>query len=74
MDTLGFIPPGHPKTQGVCERAVEKDPWQLKDVLYHFKTEKMCERAVEAGYSNLTLVTSRQEKCVEKWCAWSHAT
>ena len=51
MDTLRFIPPGHPKTQGVCERAVEKDPWQLKDVLYHFKTEKMCERAVEAGYS-----------------------
>ena len=27
MDTLRFIPPGHPKTHGVSEKAVEKDPW-----------------------------------------------
>ena len=27
---LRFIAPNRPKTQGVYERAVEKDPWQLK--------------------------------------------
>ena len=31
----------------MCERAVRKDPWQLKDVPYYFRTEKMCERVVE---------------------------
>ena len=42
MHPLRFIPPDHPKTQEVCERAVEKWPWQLKDVPDHFKKEKMC--------------------------------
>ena len=45
--SLRFITPGHPKVQGTCGRAVEKDPWQLKDVFDHFKTDKMCERVVE---------------------------
>ena len=44
---LRLIPLDHPKTEGVCERAVEKDPQKLKDVPYHLKREKMCERAVE---------------------------
>ena len=44
---LIFITPGHPKAQVVGERAVEKDPWQLKDVPDHFKMEKMCESAAE---------------------------
>ena len=29
---LRFIPPDHPKAQGVREKYVEKDPWQLKNV------------------------------------------
>ena len=48
---MGYTPPkitsGHPKVQGLRERAVEKNPWQLKDVSVHFKMDKMCERAVE---------------------------
>ena len=54
LQPLRFILLKHPKIQEVCERAVEKDPWQLKDYLItdhlisdHFKTEKMCERAVK---------------------------
>ena len=39
--------PDNLKTQGMCERAVEEDPWELKDDPYHFRTEKMCERVVE---------------------------
>ena len=35
------------KTQEMCGRAAEEDPWELKDVPYHFQTEKMCEGVVE---------------------------
>ena len=34
------------KTQEMCNKAVEVDPWQLKDVPYRFKTHKMCNKAV----------------------------
>ena len=33
-------------TQEMCIKAVEVDPWQLKDVSDHFKTEEMCDKAV----------------------------
>ena len=36
----------HFKTQEMCEKAIEEDPWQLKDVLDCFKTQKMCNKAV----------------------------
>ena len=35
----------HFKTQGICERAVEKYPYNLKAVPDHFTTQEMCERA-----------------------------
>ena len=39
--------PDNLKTQEMCERAVREDPWQLKDVPYHFRTKEMCERVAE---------------------------
>ena len=32
----------------MCNKTVEVDPWQLKDVPNHFKTQEMCNKAV--GY------------------------
>ena len=31
----------------MCDKAVDRNPWQLKDVPYQIKTEKMCKRVVE---------------------------
>ena len=31
------------KTQEMCIKAVEVDPWQQKDVPDHFKTKNMCD-------------------------------
>ena len=34
------------RTQEMCIKAVEVDPWQLKDVPDHFKTQEVCDKAV----------------------------
>ena len=39
--------PDHFKTQEMCKKVVEENPWWVKEVLDHFKTQAMCERAVE---------------------------
>ena len=39
--------PDHLKTQKMCNKAVEEDPYQLGDFPDHLKTQKMCEKAVE---------------------------
>ena len=39
--------PDHFKTQEMCIKGVEVDPWHLYDVPDHSKIQKMCERAVE---------------------------
>ena len=36
------------KTKGICEKAVEDDPWQLKYVPDHLKTQDICNGVVEA--------------------------
>ena len=36
----------HFKTQEICNKVVEVDPWQLKDVPNHFKTQEMCNKAM----------------------------
>ena len=38
---------GNFKTQDMCEKAVEKFPYQLENVPDHFKTQSMCEKAIE---------------------------
>ena len=39
--------PDHFKTQEMCEKSVEKDPWWLFNVPNRFKTDRMCEKAVQ---------------------------
>ena len=56
LHPLRFITPDYPKTQGVCKRVVEKDPWQLKDVPDHFKTQEMCNKAVRRRPGGLKFV------------------
>ena len=41
-----FLVLDHFKTQELCIKAIEIDPWQLKDVLDHFKTQEMYDDAV----------------------------
>ena len=46
----------HLKTQGMCEKAIEKDLPGLNYVPDHLKTRGMCERAVEKYPYSLRLV------------------
>ena len=55
--------PDHYKTQEMCEKAVEKDPWRLYDVPDHFKTAEMFKKAVQSNPSCLEYVP---EAVVEK--------
>ena len=41
-----FLIPDRFKTQGMCIKGVEVDPWQLYNVPDHFKTQEMCDKAV----------------------------
>ena len=66
IDPLRFILLGHPKTQGLCERAVWKGPPQLKDAPGHFQTQKMCDKAVDCNPWQLEYVPNHfktQEMC-----------
>ena len=46
----------HFKTQGMCEKAVEKVSRMLEYVPDHLKTQTMCEKAVEDEPDNLEFV------------------
>ena len=39
-----FVFPDRFKTENMCIKAVEVDPWQLKDVPDNFKKQKMCDK------------------------------
>ena len=41
-----FLVPDRFKTQKMCIKVLEVDPWLLKDVPDHFKTQEMCDDAV----------------------------
>ena len=43
---LAFVP-GIFKTQNMCDKALEADPWSFKYVPDHFKTQNMREKAVK---------------------------
>ena len=47
------------KTQEMCNKAVEGDPWQLGDFPNHLKTEEMCEKAVEDQPETLQYVLNQ---------------
>ena len=52
MSLLAYIMPlrfilDHLKTQKICEKAVEKSPYQLVDFPDCFKTQEMCIKAAE---------------------------
>ena len=56
------------KTQEMCDKAVEKDPWQLKYVPDCFKTKRVCKKAVENKPENLRYVPDHlktEEACYE---------
>ena len=41
-----FLIPDHFKTQEMCIKAAEVDPWQVDYIPDHFKTQEMCDKAV----------------------------
>ena len=45
------------KTQEICIRAFEVDPWQLKDIPDHLKTQEMCDKAVRDFLFSLQFVS-----------------
>ena len=50
----------------MCEKAVEKNPWELDDVPDHFKAQEMCNEAVRQEPWLLKFVPDRfktQEMC-----------
>ena len=51
-----FLVPDRFKTQELCIKAFEVDPWQLHDVPDHFKTQEMCDNAVKDDPSSLEFV------------------
>ena len=44
------------KTQEMCIKGVQVDPWQMKDVPDHFKTQEMCNKAVVCSPYELRFV------------------
>ena len=47
------------KTQEMCDKAVEKDPWSLAEGPDNFKTQEMCNKAVEKDLCSLMNVPHR---------------
>ena len=41
-----FVIPDHFKTQEMCIKAVEVDPWELGNIPDTFKAQKICNKAV----------------------------
>ena len=56
------------KTQDMCNKAVEKDPWSLVEVPNNFKTHKMCNKAVKKDLCPLMNVPDcflKKDICIE---------
>ena len=51
-----FFVPDCFKTQKLCIRALEVDPWALNDIPDYLKTQKMCDEMVRYDPSSLQLV------------------
>ena len=51
-----FLVPDRFKTQEICIKAAEADPWQLHSVLDDFKTQEMCDRVVRHDPLSLQFV------------------
>ena len=60
---MRFIP-DHLKTQKMCEKAVEKDPYQLGDFPDRFKKQEMCNEAVRREPGALEYVPDRHQNDV----------
>ena len=58
MHPMRYVPDDL-KTQEMCNKAVEGDPWQLGDFPNHLKTEEMCEKAVEDQPETLQYVPNQ---------------
>ena len=52
---LRYVPDKH-KTEEICNKAIENDPYNLKFVPDRFKTQKMCDQAVKEDSSSLKFV------------------
>ena len=66
MPSIPSFIPDHLKTREMCEKAVEKNPWELDDVPDHFKAQEMCNEAVRREPWLLKFVPDRfktQEMC-----------
>ena len=63
---LKFLP-DQCKTQGMCNRAVEKNAWVLEHVSYQYKTQEMCNRAVEKSHWVLRIVPDWFVMLQEMW-------
>ena len=44
---VDFLVPNHFKTEEMCIKALEVDPWRLYDIFDNLKTSKVCNKAVE---------------------------
>ena len=53
--------PGHPRTQGLCEKVIKEDRWQLYTDPYQYKTQEMCEWAIEKNPWCLNYVPDQYE-------------
>ena len=51
-----FLIPDHFTTQGMCIKAVEKDPWQLYYVPDHFKAKEMYDKSVKDYFFSLQYI------------------
>ena len=52
-----FIVPDCFKTQGMCIKVLEVDPWSLYDIPDSLKTQEMCNKAVEDDPSSLQYIS-----------------
>ena len=51
-----FLVPDRFKTQELCIKALEVDPWQLNNIPDYLKTQKMCDKVVKDYPSSLQFV------------------
>ena len=57
--TVFFLVPVRFKTQELCIKVLEVDPWHLNDIPDYFKTQKMYDKAVKDNPSSLQFVLDR---------------
>ena len=56
------------KTQDMCNKAIEVDPWQLKDVSDRFKTQEMYDEAVRNKLCMMSFVPCLRPKGTNEIC------